>query len=286
MQRLGQHFLINQSALRAIARAVDPRTGDTIVEIGPGHGELTELLGFDGSGGHIVAIEKDARLAEELEKKFADMPFVEIIEGDALKLLPQLTKSYKLSRSAGSREARQTARWKLVGNIPYYITGHLLRIISELEHKPDRVVFTIQHEVAKRIVARPPKMNRLAAAMQFWGTPKILQTLRSADFRPTPGVESAVLEIVHLDATHRMSVEPADYYRTVRLLFQQPRKTIFNNLRAGKISADAASTILTKAGIPERARPQDLSLSDIVHITKLLSSSRADGELCTAQIAT
>ena len=169
MRKLGQHFLKNKSALRLIAESLDVMPNDTVIEIGPGHGELTEFL-VATPAKKIIAIEKDEDLYHALEKQFHTDDRVTIIQGDALKTLPSLVKDLP---SAGA--------YKIAGNIPYYITGHLFRIIGELEHRPEKCSFTIQEEVAERICAMPPRMNRLAASIQFWASAKIVKILPRAN---------------------------------------------------------------------------------------------------------
>lgn len=271
-RRLGQHFLKNRSVLRAIARAVDPRDRETIIEIGPGHGELTAEIqnpklsaeGGSSSGGkvQIIAIEKDARLAELLKETFADDENVDIVEGDALKILPTVPKTYNL----------ESRTYKIVGNIPYYITGKLLRIVGELPHKPERCVLTLQREVAERITARPPNMNRLAAAVQFWAEPSIIRRIPPENFSPPPKVESAVL--VLRSKPGAPADEAAAYDAAVGALFAQPRKTVRNNLK-GRLPASArisCDDVLADAGIPGNARPQNLSVDDIRRIAESMAA--------------
>jgi 16S rRNA (adenine1518-N6/adenine1519-N6)-dimethyltransferase len=268
MQRLGQHFLKNRAVLEKIMALVDPRPGETIIEIGPGRGELTEelassfeLLAFSKDAPRLIAIERDEKFVEILKNKFAADTRIEVIHGDALKLLPTTPKSYQLTANS----------YAIVGNIPYYITGHLLRVIGELEAKPRRCVFTIQKEVAQRLVASPPRMNRLAASVQFWADVKIALAVPREDFSPPPKVDSAaiVLETHTPDATAK---ETREYHQLAHAIFQQPRKTIFNNLRAefSEIESETLVNSLTKLGIPAQARPQDLSVLEIVSLASLL----------------
>ena len=154
MPKLGQHFLTDKNALKKIAGFLDLKEGETIIEIGPGHGELTEQIlnnesGIKNNGIKVIAIERDEYLAEVLRKKFEPYNNIEIIHGDALKLLPSVIHNLQFT----------IHNCKLAGNIPYYITGKLLRTISELAEKPIVSVFTIQKEVAERICAQPNRMN-------------------------------------------------------------------------------------------------------------------------------
>lgn len=258
MNRLGQHFLKNKSAIRKIVEVLQLQQGEIILEIGAGHGELTLPLAeaCEKIGCKIVAIEKDPKLATRNIKHETSLGNTKIIQGDALKLIPALCSKFRGSR------------FKIVGNIPYYLTGHLLRIIGELKNKPRLSVFTIQKEVAERIVAEPPKMNRLAASVQFWAEPKIMAYISKRDFDPEPEVNSAIIRLkIH---TRKHKALELDYYRTVKNLFGQPRKTILNNLCAGRRGSEEKEKIrekLQKIGINPQKRPQDLSVKDVLRIS-------------------
>ena len=162
MKRLGQHFLINKTKLQKIVEALDLKPGDAVIEIGPGHGELTDELRNKNNELKLMTIERDNDLVELLKNKFARDKNLEVVHDDVLKILPDLC--LKLHNS----------NFKIVGNIPFYITGYLLRILGELKNKPSLIVLTVQKEVAERICAEPPKMNLLAASVQFWAEPKIV----------------------------------------------------------------------------------------------------------------
>ncbi len=257
---LGQHFLINTKALTMVAESLMIRDGDTVIEIGPGHGELTDLLAASPAA-KIIAIEKDHELANALRAKY-DPPAggrnskIEIVEGDALKDLARVAE-------------RIGSPYVLAGNIPYYITGHLLRIAGELQNKPIRTVLTMQKEVALRICAIPPRMNRLAACVQAWGTPRTLTTLAPTDFDPAPTVDSAIIAI-ETKAGDSAEALPENYYEIVRIVFQQPRKTILNNLASGlSLGKETALDLLKKAGLSGTERPENLSIATIREIARL-----------------
>jgi 16S rRNA (adenine1518-N6/adenine1519-N6)-dimethyltransferase len=268
---LGQHFLRNKSAIRAIVAALDPQSGETIVEIGPGHGELTAELRIANCESRIVAIEKDEELCEKLnDLKIENLT---LIRDDALTALPKLIDNPQSPRSGSGRAAIRN--YKIVGSIPYYITGHLLRIISELpeERKPKRCVFAVQREVAERIVAKPPRMNRLAASVAYWTDAKIVMSLARQDFTPPPKVASA---IILLNRKARPAFPDANhYYAAVRALFSQPRKIILNNLihrpeEAGRKrrpeNKEKTASALRDIDILPELRPQDLAIKDIAKI--------------------
>ena len=257
MQRLGQHFLKNKSALQKMARALKIEPTDVVIEIGPGHGELTQCI-LEQKPKKIIGIERDSKLVEGLSKKFTGAQ-VEIIEGDALKVLPQILKTYNL----------QHITYKLAGNVPYYITGHLLRILSESESRPMQAVLTIQREVAERIMARPPEMNRLSAITAGWAEAKVLAILPAHDFSPPPKVESAIIQLT----TNNLRLTKAareNYYRMVKIIFQQPRKTVSNNLRAvlGQKGSQNFAARLLGLKINPGDRPQNLAASSIFALAR------------------
>src|SRR3990167_9050292 len=218
---LGQHFLINKKKIEKIIEALDLKSGDVVVEIGPGKGALTIPLceNCQKLGCKIIAVEKDKDLADDLKNKIYDLGLdknIEIIEGDALKTLPRLIHNSEL----------RIKNYKIVGNIPYYITGYLLRILGELENKPSLIVLTIQKEVAQRVCAKPPKMNLLAASIQFWAEPKIIGSVSKKDFWPIPKVDSAIIKLTPLTLLVRSSIQcnKEKYYEFIKILFKQPRK--------------------------------------------------------------
>jgi len=281
MQKLGQHFLKNEAALEKIVAALALANGDRVIEIGPGHGELTVPLvaAARGNNGVIISIEKDRALVPALTDlgKKESPEVLSIIEGNALKLLPEVVARFSPRTQP---KAANAPRYKLVGNIPYYITGKLLRIISDLEHKPERTVLLIQKEVAERICAAPGEMNRLAASVQFWADVTIVAQVPRKDFSPPPKVDSAVIVLVSKSAAKKStargagaapSIDPALYYSAVRGIFAQPRKTLLNNLSSatgGTAAKGGITTQLQKLGIDPAARPQELSIEAIIAIAK------------------
>ncbi len=261
-RRLGQHFLKDRKALRKIAAALEINSRDTIVEVGPGHGELTEFL-LRASPKKIIAVEKDKKLVSQFQASVvgSKSSMVQVIEGDVLKILPKLSPYYLLPATS----------YKLCGNIPYYLTGYLFRKISELAQKPRLIVFTIQREVAERICAPPPKMNLLAASVQFWGRPKIIGYISKKSFRPPPKVDSAIIKIVPHNRV-QAGEKAKRYYKLIKILFEQPRKTVLNNLRAGlNIPQGEITKELEKLRINGASRPQNLALTQIRQISHVFA---------------
>lgn len=263
-QKLGQHFLVNTEMPGVIAGSLEIVEGDTIIEVGPGHGEVTSAIiaAVQDKGlkkVRIIAVERDPSLADGMRRRFEEYPSMEIVEADILRFLADPTGKKFLS-----------GNHKMVGNLPYYLTGHLLRMISEGERKPELAIFMVQKEVADRMAATPPRMNRLAASVQFWSEPKVLFYVSKDEFDPPPEVDSAVVVLKGKGVEE--SQDPAAqsaYYALVRRLFSQPRKTVLNNL-AGKDPGGKARilAILERLFIPPDSRPQNLDVSKIEELSK------------------
>ena len=248
--RLGQHFLKSEATLEKIADAC-VGASDAVVEVGPGHGELTKHL--VARGARVVALERDARLVDALraDERFSS---VEIIEGNALETLPVLIGRFR----------KKKISYALVGNIPYYITGHLLRVVGDSDYKPLKTVLLIQKEVALRLCAQPPKMNLLAATIQIWAVPRILFSVPRGSFVPPPEVDSAVIVLEKREPSPIGPAQLAAYYAFVRMLFRQPRKTIANNLFALFSSRDdGIKNIETFLSGAAGLRPERLSVDQI-----------------------
>ncbi len=264
MKKLGQHFLIKKNKITKIIDALNIKN-DTIIEIGPGHGEITKTLInklLNNQITKLIAVEKDQLLAKNLEDKIQNLKIknVKIIKGDILKILPQLPEPCGLNSKS----------YKLVGNIPYYITGHLLRIISNLKNKPLLIILTIQKEVAERICAKAPRMNLLSASVQFWAKPKIIGYISKNNFRPQPKVDSAIIKLT----PKSFNLNSKSYYHLIKILFKQPRKMIINNLTVTMTIAITKNEIiekLKKININPNDRPQNLNIAQLIKLSKLFN---------------
>jgi len=260
MQFLGQHFLKNQTVIDKTISTLDIKSGDLIIEIGPGKGALTlPMAQSSGTDFKIITIEKDANLAKELDKKIRNLHIknVEIIEGDVLEVLPELISKLKLKK------------YKLIGNIPYYITGKILRTISDLPDKPSVSILMVQKEVAERITAQPPRNNLLASATQVWADVRTITTIKAKDFLPPPKVDSAIIQITP-NNLKLSSEEKEKYYEFIHIIFKQPRKTLANNLKDGLgITREEVEKRLKSLEISPNCRPQDISTEQILHLSQL-----------------
>lgn len=253
---LGQHFLKNKAAIKKIIAALNLRGGETVIEIGPGKGALTFPVFHECNrvGAKFLAIEKDRGLALEI---FQSEEKIKIELGDALEILPAIVKNLR--------------NYKIVGNIPYYITGKLLRTISELENKPELTVLMIQKEVAERVSASQGNTNLLAAAVQIWAKPEILFTLPPEDFDPPPKVHSAIIKL-KVKSEKLKEEDLNKYYKLIHVIFKQPRKTLYNNLRDGlDLTSEDIKIALDNLKISLKSRPQDLSVEQIMSLSEKLS---------------
>jgi 16S rRNA (adenine1518-N6/adenine1519-N6)-dimethyltransferase len=264
---LGQNFLTDPVILKRIANAADLTAGDIVLEIGAGTGALTEILARDA--GYVVAVELDGRLLPIAEDALSTFDNVRLIQGDILTLDPAA-----LIGEARRKLDAPDARYKVVANLPYYITSAILRHLLEAKRTPEVMIITVQDEVARRLVARPGDMSVLAVSVQFYADPEILFRIRPGSFYPSPDVESAV---VRLGISARPPLPPEDiemFFQVVRAGFSQRRKQLHNSLSAGlgeRISKYEAADRLEEAGIDPRRRAQTLSVEDWIRLTRTLS---------------
>jgi 16S rRNA (adenine1518-N6/adenine1519-N6)-dimethyltransferase len=246
--RLGQHFLHSPTALARIEKIAALRSDDIVLEIGPGEGALTKTL--LGAATEVIAIEKDERLAGLLTETFQK----EIIEGK-LTVIEQDV----LALDAESLRFENRA-YKVVANIPYYITGAILRKFLTTPHQPKQMTLLIQKEVAERI-ARSKKESILSLSVKAYGIPKYEFTVPRGAFRPSPSVDSAVLSIRDISRRNFASeAEENRFFELIHAGFAHKRKYVRSNL---------ADSGLPAGDIPEKARAEDLPLSawlSLLHI--------------------
>ena len=261
---LGQNFLVDQAVLHKIVAAAELAPEDVVLEIGAGLGTLTRELAR--SAAHVVAVELDRRLMPVLQSVLSDLDNVTLVQGDILDLDPA-----SLIRTASAHPPISSPHYKVVANLPYYITSAVLRHLLDASLKPRRMVLTVQREVAERIVAEPGQMSLLAVSVQFYGRPRRLFRIKPGSFYPSPGVESAVLQ-VDLHNTAAAQVEdPTGFFRVVRAGFSQRRKQLRNSLAAGLgCPPEEVATMLTEAGVDPRRRAQTLSLEEWARVAHVL----------------
>ncbi len=258
---LGQNFLADQPALERIVEAAELGPEDIVLEIGPGLGTLTRCLA--AGAGWVVAIELDQRLVEVLKQTLADLPNVEIIHGDILELNP----ADLLERQMASFQ------YKVVANLPYYITSAVLRHLLTAKVRPKLMIVTVQLEVARRITAEPGDMSLLAVSVQFYGRPRIVARIKASAFYPSPQVDSAVIRI-DLDGRPLVEVDDADsFFKVVRGGFAQRRKQLRNALAAEfALPASEVAQALSRAGVDPKRRAQTLGIEEWAKVCKEMQS--------------
>ena len=266
-KRLGQNFLVDPAALSRIVSAADLSSDDTVVDVGAGLGTLTRPLAEQA--GRVVAVELDDRLVEILRERLADLSNVQIIHGDILGRAKRDGKGLGLDFP--------NLGYKVVANLPYYITSAVLRRFLGQEPRPSLMVVTVQREVAERIVAGPGAMSLLAVSVQFYGQPQIVARIAAGAFYPVPNVDSAVMRIdVDEKPTVMMNrgIDEVTFFRVARAGFSQKRKMLRNSLSAGLgLSPVHVEEALGHAGVDARRRAQTLSLQEWALVTAALSCS-------------
>lgn len=250
MQKLGQHFLTSKTIAKKIAGAAHITQNDMILEIGPGEGMLTDAI-LEKNPKKIIAVEKDKRLVHFLQKKYRDEKRLEIIEGDILKLLPTMLN-----------DKLQITNYKVVANIPYYLTSFLIRLLLQNAlTKPKYITLMVQKEVAERIVAKPPHMNLLALSVQSMGNAKIAFRVPKTYFKPQPKVDSAVIVIKHISEKFFKDTKREELFELLHCGFGNKRKMLIGNLsKKIKIPKNELEKIFMQCGIDAKARAENLSL--------------------------
>ena len=258
---LGQHFLIDGGVLEAIIAAAELTPDDLVVEVGPGLGILTRELAQKAGG--VVAIELDDKLAALLKKTLASFNNVTIVNGDVLKIEPE-----GLVKGRG---------YKVVANLPYYITSPVLRHFLEAEAKPEAMVVMVQKEVAEAIAAKPGDMSLLSVSVQFYGEPRIITIVPAESFYPAPKIDSAILKI-DIYPEPKVDVDEKGFFDTVRAGFAAPRKQLANSLAKGLgREKSAVLPFLQKAKIDPSRRAETLSIGEWVELWRVLREKYADG---------
>lgn len=253
LKNLGQNFLIDEKVLGAIVKSADIGKGDIVLEIGPGLGVLTKEI--SKKCGKVIAIEKDRKLAEfleELKNKKLLGDNVEIINGDILKLnIEEIIKKHGASGD-----------YKLVSNIPYYITSPVIKLFLENKIQPKLIILLIQKEVAERICATAGKMSILALSVQIYGQPEIVDFVSRVSFYPQPEVNSAILKIKNIKKNFSDDCYKK-VFKMIKIGFSSKRKKLVNNFSAGlDVEKNQAGEMLKKAGINPNLRAQELNLED------------------------
>lgn len=288
---LGQNFLTNHNVVEKIIESANLSSEDVVIEIGPGTGVLTEKLAKICK--KVVAIELDDRLVELLLSKLHKKDNVEIIHEDILKInLPDIIKC----------NLSQGADYKVIANLPYYITSPIIRIFLETKIPPSEMILMVQKEVAERIIAIKGEMSILAVSVQYYAKPELLFTVPRTAFNPQPEVDSAVIKISSISSSplqgeevplsgtdedipssvamrHPLPVREEGcekiknkkFFQIVRAGFSAKRKTLVNNLSASlKLDKKEVEEKLESLGFSKNVRAQELGVEDWRKLEKLL----------------
>lgn len=252
-KHFGQNFLINKGVVEKIIKASELNSNDTILEVGPGIGVLTFEIAPKVE--KLLAVEKDKNIAENLKTRLkeAKIENVQIIEQDILKFKP---KNYKLK---ANKPCLPAGKYKLVANIPYYLTSALIKKFLEEETKPKEIILMIQKEVAQRICQKE-KSSILSLSVQFYADAEILFHVSKNSFWPAPKVDSAVIKIIP-KSTPIGNPEP--FFKLIKAGFSSPRKQLISNLSKNlKIDKEALGDIFTKLNINQKSRAENLKLQN------------------------
>jgi 16S rRNA (adenine1518-N6/adenine1519-N6)-dimethyltransferase len=246
-KRLGQNFLIDTKVINDMIEAAGLSKNDCVLEVGPGLGVLTEKLAE--KAGKVVAIEKDKKFAEYLKKKFKSYNNVEIIHGDILK------------------EEIKLKKYKIIANLPFYLTSRFMRQFLEMKNKPDLMVLLMQKEVAGRIASEPGKYSVLTVSSLLYGMPKVMRQISPKSFYPRPDVDCAVLKMDIYDEPKYKVDDVELFFKIVKSGFSARRKQIHNTLSAGlQIEGSVIKEILKEAGIDSKRRAQTLNMDEWVEL--------------------
>ena len=252
---LGQNYLVDEASLQKITAAAGLGPSDTVLEIGPGLGSLTRHLAR--AAGRVIAVELDRKLIPVLENVLAGFKNVELIQGDILEL--------------DLHTAIRVDGYRVVANLPYYITSAVIRHLLESAPPPARLVLTVQREVAERIVAAPPEMSLLALGVQFYCTARIVGRIPAGAFYPVPKVDSAVVRLDRRTEAAAPGVTAEAFFHAARAGFSQPRKQLRNSLAAGLgVPPAQAEAWLIAAGIAPQRRAETLTLAEWGELARVM----------------
>lgn len=253
---LGQHWLTDEAALDSICDLADVTEQDVVVEVGPGLGTLTDRL--RKRAGKVIAVEYDEKLALELAAKYANTN-VEVRSEDILKFdLTELKHPYKV-----------------VANIPYYLTSNLLRVLCESSNPPESMTLLVQKEVAERVVAGPGAMSLLSVSVQFYCEVSLGELVPAYLFTPPPKVDSQVLHLIYRKEPLFKDIDTAKFFRIVKAGFSERRKKLRSSLSGGlKMDKTDAEQLLQKGGISPDKRAQELSLQDWYNLYAIYNSDQ------------
>jgi 16S rRNA (adenine1518-N6/adenine1519-N6)-dimethyltransferase len=283
-----QNWLVDETVVKKIIDAAQIQPGETVLEIGPGTGVLTQAL-VDAKA-RVTAIEADLSLISSLRARFGKK--IELVEGNVLdwrfqkkdemrraggEQLPKRTKTYVEGVRAEAQADRffPGSPYKLIANIPYNITSNLLRHFLTTSPKPSCMVLMVQKEVADRITAKPPQMSLLSVVCQMYAQCRRIANVPAGAFRPIPKVDSAIVKLDIMNTNVRWGIEPEEVIAVAKLGFSFPRKQLHGNLKSfRKLGSAMVKETLASLSIPTTARAEQLTVDDWVKLTHILKKKR------------
>ena len=259
-KRLGQNFLTDANVLKKILATVQISPGDTVVEIGPGFGEITGALARRAK--KVIALEKDRRIIEILKNRLKLPPNAEVIRQDFL--------DFNFS------ETEPEEKIVVYGNLPYYATSPIIEKILKNINRIKKVYFVVQKEVASRILAGPGsrETGRLTVFVRYYTEPRFLFHINRRSFYPVPEVESSFVELTVPEKRRVRVADEAKFFGIVKAAFAQRRKTLLNSLSGLVSDKKVLSELLTKAGISPKSRAEELSVGDFARLTCVFAQNR------------
>jgi len=270
-KQFGQNFLKDKRALEKIVFAGDITPGDVVLEIGPGRGALTKKL--LEAGATVIAVELDPEMILFLQNECQDQ-----INSGQLKLIEEDILQVDIAGLG-----LQSGRYKIIANIPYYITGIIIRTFLESLTQPQLMVLLIQKEVAERIVdgqqskgnskkKKKDKENILSLSVKVYGDVSYIATVGRASFSPAPRVDSAIIKIENIshDKLATAGITEVEFFRVVKAGFAQKRKTLVNNLKHAEYEIEAIDSALTQIQVDEKVRAELLTLDQWIQLGKIL----------------
>ena len=257
-KKLGQNFLIKRGIVDEIVHAAELTSGEPVLEVGPGIGTLTQ--GLAQSGADVTAIELDRRLLEVLDTTLASYDNVRIVHGDVLKLDVPSIMNHK--------------PFKVVANLPYYITTPIIMSLLESKLPIERLVVMVQKEVALRMVAKPGTKDygALSVAVQYYTEPDIVLDVPPKSFLPAPAVTSSVIRCVLRDKPPVDVIDEKLFFRVVKAGFAQRRKTFSNTMKTTGLSKDRIEELLAKANIDGQRRGETFTLQEFADVANAWAS--------------
>jgi 16S rRNA (adenine1518-N6/adenine1519-N6)-dimethyltransferase len=252
---LGQNFLADANHLAKIVAAAELQPDDVVLEIGPGLGALSLPLAQTAKA--VVAVELDAVMVEILQTELAYLTNFKALHADILTVDPVQVIA------ANCADFQPGQPYQVVANLPYYITSAVIRQLLEAAYPPQKIIITVQKEVAQRVVAQPGKMSILAVAVQFYGQPTLCHTIPASAFVPSPKIDSAVLRIDCYKQPPVVVTNQKRFFQVVRAGFGQKRKQLKNSLAAGlHLSQSEVAVQMAQVGIDPTRRAETLSLAE------------------------